>query len=113
MLVLLLFGTFELRFYLIMSFVHDFDWLFPPELNNALKPRNTPASLPVTADRRSPSPTATPAPLAAPIGPGSKPGTVKAIVSQRYNNPLGLYSNENQTVQLEGQAKFLVDETPG
>lgn len=49
-------------------------------------------------------------PLAAtPIGPGSKPGTVKAIVSQRYNNPIGLYSNENVNTQLQGQSKFLIE----
>ncbi|CAG5115353.1 unnamed protein product [Candidula unifasciata] len=49
-------------------------------------------------------------PLAAqPIGPGSKPGTVKAIISQRYNNPMGLYSNENINNQLQGQSKFLIE----
>ncbi|BFZ17617.1 hypothetical protein BsWGS_20656 [Bradybaena similaris] len=49
-------------------------------------------------------------PLAAtPIGPGSKPGTVKAIVSQRYNNPIGLYSNENVNTQFQGQSKFLIE----
>jgi len=76
------------------------------ELNTALKPVNTP-----TTFNKPPEPQGvpSPAPLAAPIGPGSKPGTVKAVVSQRYNNPLGLYSKDNASNQLEGQSKFLME----
>ncbi|XP_059143945.1 PDZ and LIM domain protein 7-like isoform X3 [Physella acuta] len=75
------------------------------ELNTALKPRV--AGSVNKTEPRGPSPT--------PIGPGSKPGTVKAIVSQKYNNPIGLYSSENASTQLEGQSKFLIekDDTPG
>ncbi|XP_005110066.2 PDZ and LIM domain protein 7 [Aplysia californica] len=83
------------------------------ELNTALKPRNTAASMPSMNKPPEPAPAPSAAPIAAPIGPGSKPGTVKAIVSQRYNNPLGLYSNENASTQLEGQSKFLMDKDEG
>uniref|UniRef100_A0A2C9JGX1 PDZ and LIM domain protein Zasp n=1 Tax=Biomphalaria glabrata TaxID=6526 RepID=A0A2C9JGX1_BIOGL len=72
------------------------------ELNTALKPRVAP-----TSATNKPEPPRGPSPT--PIGPGSRPGTVKAIVSQRYNNPIGLYSNENAATQFEGQSKFLVD----
>uniref|UniRef100_A0A0B7ADR3 PDZ and LIM domain protein Zasp n=1 Tax=Arion vulgaris TaxID=1028688 RepID=A0A0B7ADR3_9EUPU len=86
------------------------------ELNSALKPRvgsSTSKAPPITKPTPPPEPVHPPA--ATPIGPGSKPGTVKALVSQRYNNPIGLYSNDNVNTQLEGQSKFLVDgdETPG
>lgn len=81
------------------------------EPNTGLKPRvSSSATGGYTAPK--PTPVAEPArgPAAAPIGPGSKPGMVKAIVSQRYNNPIGLYSNDNVNTQLEGQSKFLVDD---
>ncbi|CAG5115966.1 unnamed protein product, partial [Candidula unifasciata] len=80
------------------------------ELNTALKPRVS-QSAPTTssAPKPTPVPEAPRAPVATPIGPGSKPGTVKALVSQRYNNPIGLYSNVNVNTQLEGQSKFLTD----
>lgn len=84
------------------------------ELNSALRPRQpspSPKSPTVSQSSSSyhpePSHTASVAPT--PIGPGNKPGTVKAIVSQRYNNPIGLYSNENASTQFEGQSKFLMD----
>ena len=91
------------------------------ELSSALKPRQpSPCPSPKSPGMTPPSSTyqpqqqhaepshiATVAPT--PIGPGSKPGTVKAIVSQRYNNPIGLYSNENASTQYEGQTKFLMD----
>ncbi|GFO38245.1 hypothetical protein PoB_006475000, partial [Plakobranchus ocellatus] len=82
------------------------------ELNSALRPRQpspspkSPGHAP-SSYHAEPSHPATVAPT--PIGPGSKPGTVKAIVSQRYNNPIGLYSNENASTQFEGQSKFLRD----
>ncbi|KAL8579422.1 hypothetical protein ACOMHN_026787 [Nucella lapillus] len=41
------------------------------------------------------------------LGP-SKPGTVKAIMSQRYNTPIGLYSSNEVMSQFEGQSKFLL-----
>jgi hypothetical protein len=68
------------------------------------QPRTGPYGLPGKSTHEPARP-----PAAAPIGPGSKPGTVKAIVSQRYNNPIGLYSNENVNTQLAGQSKFLID----
>ena len=41
------------------------------------------------------------------IGP-SKPGMVKAIMSQRYNTPIGLYSDTEVMSQFQGQSKFLI-----
>uniref|UniRef100_A0A0B7ACP1 PDZ and LIM domain protein Zasp n=1 Tax=Arion vulgaris TaxID=1028688 RepID=A0A0B7ACP1_9EUPU len=84
------------------------------ESNTAFNPRISASGAPSSAFGVKPSEPARP-PAAAPIGPGSKPGTVKAIVSQRYNNPIGLYSNENVNTQLEGQSKFLIedDDVPG
>lgn len=80
------------------------------ELNTALKPRVGPSAPSSTvAPKPTPIPEAPRAPAATPIGPGSKPGTVKALVSQRYNNPIGLYSNDNVNTQLEGQSKFLTE----
>ncbi|XP_070183739.1 LIM domain-binding protein 3-like isoform X2 [Littorina saxatilis] len=51
----------------------------------------------------------------APAGPAvvlgpSKPGTVKAIMSQRYNTPIGLYSNNEVMKQFDSQSKLLVSE---
>ncbi|KAK7507203.1 hypothetical protein BaRGS_00001138 [Batillaria attramentaria] len=47
------------------------------------------------------------------VGTGSKPGTVKAIMSQRYNTPIGLYSETEVMSQFEGQSKFLLTPEDG
>ncbi|CAL1528979.1 unnamed protein product [Lymnaea stagnalis] len=73
------------------------------ELNTALKPRVAAT----TTTTNKPEPPRGPSPT--PIGPSSKPGYIKAIVSQKYNNPIGLYSNENASTQFEGQSKFLIE----
>ncbi|XP_041362631.1 PDZ and LIM domain protein 7-like isoform X3 [Gigantopelta aegis] len=59
--------------------------------------------LPKTSGRTSPQ--------NAPAAPQSK--TVKAILPQRYNTPIGLYSNVNVETTLQDQSKFLVKEDVG
>ncbi|XP_050393651.1 PDZ and LIM domain protein Zasp isoform X3 [Patella vulgata] len=74
---------------------------------------------PPSAFKSSPAPPAAPpAPkpqtyIAQPVGPGEKPGTVKAIVSQKYNTPIGLYSDKNVATTFKGQSKFLVSPDEG
>ncbi|KAK6170640.1 hypothetical protein SNE40_018989 [Patella caerulea] len=74
---------------------------------------------PPSAFKSSPAPPAAPAApkpqtyIAQPVGPGEKPGTVKAIVSQKYNTPIGLYSDKNVATTFKGQSKFLVSPDEG
>jgi hypothetical protein len=42
------------------------------------------------------------------IGQSASPGKVKAIMSQRYNTPIGLYSDNEVMTQFTGQSKFLL-----
>ncbi|XP_025113580.1 PDZ and LIM domain protein 7-like isoform X2 [Pomacea canaliculata] len=64
-----------------------------PTTNKALQPRS------VSPAEAAPSSQAK---------PSTKPGTVKAIMSQRYNTPIGLYSDSEVMTQFEGQSKFLL-----
>ncbi|XP_076444049.1 PDZ and LIM domain protein 7-like isoform X8 [Babylonia areolata] len=79
----------------------------PPK---ALKTSNPPA-----LHARSVSPVEDSSEVAAAGGPmqvlgQSKPGMVKAIMSQRYNTPIGLYSENEVKTQFQGQSKFLLSE---
>ena len=78
------------------------------EAPKALKTTNPPAlharSVSPVEDRAAP---AVSGPVQV-VGSTNKPGTVKAIMSQRYNTPIGLYSNNEVMSQFEGQSKYLI-----
>ncbi|ESO87181.1 hypothetical protein LOTGIDRAFT_95036, partial [Lottia gigantea] len=83
---------------------------FSTPQTNSFTPKITPVKNIPNAFR--PSPAAPPPPpsnpqtyIAQPVGPGDTPGTVKAIVSQRYNTPIGLYSDRNVQSTFKGQSK--------
>lgn len=78
----------------------------PKALKTVTPPALQARSVSPAEDRSGPGPVA-PSQV---LGP-SKPGMVKAIVSQRYNTPIGLYSDSEVMSQFQGQSKFLI--SPG